>query len=124
MPDVFRGAFPGVVPFDEDFAPVVPLLAPAALDPFDADAFVPFAPDRGRVDEGAPTEPFAVVVGRAEPFRAPEGRDAGRRAEGEVGRRAGTPRFCRSAPPGPGTVVGAPARRTTHDREVVPFPPR
>ncbi|GAB6939757.1 hypothetical protein JCM11754A_32840 [Isoptericola variabilis] len=69
-------------------------------------ALLPFA---GALDV-VPTDAFAVVVGRAEPPRAPEGRDAGRRAAGEVGRRAGTPRFCRAAPPAAGTVVGAPAR--------------
>ncbi|GGI09584.1 hypothetical protein GCM10007368_26910 [Isoptericola cucumis] len=49
---------------------------------------------------GAPTAPFAVVVGRAArepvgrdpaPPRAPPGRDAGRREGGGVGRREGTP---------------------------------
>lgn len=50
--------------------------------------------DDGRAG-GAPTDPFAVVVGRdADPRdvvpRAPDGRDAGRRDEGGVGRREGT----------------------------------
>ncbi|GAB3100684.1 hypothetical protein GCM10027054_31830 [Isoptericola nanjingensis] len=85
---------PWDAPFDVPFAP--------ALLP------VPFAGALGLV----PTDAFDVVVGRAEPPRAPEGRDAGGRAAGEVGRRAGTPRFCRAAPPSPGTVVGAPARTT------------
>lgn len=108
------------------FAPVV---APDLAAGLDADVFDPaldpvldpddFEPDDvGRADGGAPTEPFAVVVGR-EP-RAPEGRDAGRRAAGEVGRRAGTPRFCRAAPPRPGTVVGAPARTTAEVVQIVP----
>ncbi len=71
--------------FDDDFAP--------AFAGFFGDGRPPDV-DAGRAG-GAPTDPFAVVVGRAaDPRdvvpRAPDGRDAGRRDEGGVGRREGT----------------------------------